>query len=484
MAYGEYFADIHLHPTIKAFNSGRPYPRRNLWDRYEHHIGKSNPAKFAVSNTKDLAKYSQANLYALAEGKVRVATASLYPMEKGFTHIRNIPNLIVNRNAQAEMIEIISGMTADSVKYSRDVSKSYFYDLQEEYKFLMAHQGKSPNGKYAYKVVNNYSELKELLGKDETTLAILVAVEGSHALFDEEMLSGKLNHSHLKKKLEENIGILKSWEAPPFTMNLCHHFDNGLSGHSRSFMGAAAQLLNQNKNIDKGLNGLGIKVLKEYASRQNGKRIIVDVKHMSIVARREYFNWVRSYNYISTCDKLPVISSHSCVNGFPTMIGSTREKDVAAKYNKKHFNSFSLHQSDEEIRIIHASTGLIGLMLDKHKLGGGLFFKNFIDNEDDPDKRHEAYLRKFFDNVFQIVKAVGNETGWNCIALGSDLDGGIEHVDAYDTCATYPQLYKDLVEFLERTKYAKTLWYHYTPEQIVDKIMRKNTMDFYERHFV
>ena len=90
----------------------------------------------------------------------------------------------------------------------------------------------------------------------------------------------------------------------------------------------------------------------------------------------------------------------------------------------------------------------------------------------------------FFDNALHVVKAVGNETGWNCIAIGSDLDGAIEHIEPYNKSSTFPKLYQNMIEFLERTKYGKTLWYGLKPEVIVDKIMRKNTMAFYERHFV
>lgn len=483
MSSGKYFADIHIHPTLKSFNSGRPYPRKNIWDSYSHDIGKTNPAKFVMSNTEGLAKYTQTNFYNLSEGKLRVATASLYPMEKGFMNMRNLPNLIVNKKAQDEVLQILSGYTVDSIKYMRE-SQNYFGDLLDEYRYLKEGQGKSPDGQSAYKIVNNYTELKNVLEKDETTLAVIVAIEGSHVLFDEEMLTTKLTTVQMKRKLEEHIGIIKSWETPPLTVNLSHHFYNQLCGHSRSFAGGSRNLLNQNKGIDTGLTGLGIKVLKEYASVNNGKRIIVDTKHMSVKGRIEYYNWIKSYNYISPNDKIPVISSHTGVNGFKTMTGSVRTPDSPAKYESKHFNSWSLNISDEEINIIHNSTGLIGIMLDKHKLGGGEFFKNHINGVTDKDKIKEANLRVFFDNALQIVKAVGNETGWNSIAIGSDLDGAIEHIEPYDQCSTYPLLYQDMVSFLERTRYGKTLWYQQSPEEIVDKIMRKNAMDFYERHFV
>ncbi len=483
MTLGSYFADIHVHPTIKTFNSGHPYPIRNLWDDFEHILGKTNPAKYAISNTKGLAKYSQANFYQLARGKVRVATVSLYPMEKGFLNLRNIPSLVMNNRAQDEVTQIMSGCTLDSIRHMRN-SHNYFSDLQDEYQYLFRNQGTSPKGEYAYKLVNNYNELQQVLQKDDTTVAVVLSIEGAHVLWDEEMSKSKLTHTQMKKKIEEHIGMIKSWEVPPLTINLSHHFYNHLCGHSRSFSGAARNVFNQNAGLDTGVTSLGMKAMKEFISGQNGKRIIIDTKHMSIKGRIEYYKWVKGFNYISKTDKIPIVCSHTGVNGFKTMSGSTRTPDNTAKYNAKHFNSWSLNISDEEIKIIHESTGLIGIMLDKYKLGGGLFFKNHINGEKDLTKLKETYLRVFFDNVFQIVRAIGNETGWNTMALGSDMDGAIEHVDPYDKCSLFPEMYRDMVEFLDKTKYGKSMWYHYGPEEIVDKILRKNAMSFYERHFV
>lgn len=483
MPLGSYFADIHVHPTIKTFNSGRPYPRRNLWEDFEHILGRTNPARLAANNTKGLAKYSQSNFYQLAKGKVRAATVSLYPMEKGFLNLRNIPNLVMNGKARDEVTQIMSGCTMDSIQHMRETT-NYFSDLQDEYNFLAKNQGPSPDGKYAYKLVNNYDELQSVIQADETTVAVVLSIEGTHVLWDDEMVHEKLTHTQMKKKIEQHIGVIKSWETPPFTMNLAHHFYNHLCGHSASFAGAARNVFNQNRGLNAGITSLGMKALKELISAQNGKRIIVDTKHMSVKSRIEYYKWVRGFNYISKSDKIPIVCSHTGVNGFKTMHGSLRTPDNGNKYNSKHFSSWSLNVSDEEINIIHDSTGLIGIMLDKHKLGGGLFFKNHIDQEKDAEKIKEAYLRVFFDNVYQIVKAVDKETGWDIIAMGSDLDGAIEHIEPYDRSSTFPQMYRDMVEFLERTRYGKRMWYHYTPEQIVDKILRKNAMDFYAHHFV
>lgn len=479
-----YFADIHVHSSLKAFYSGYPKPQKNIWESIEHKLGKSNPAKFVYNNSKGIAKYSQSNFDELKKGKVRVATVSLYPIEKGFLEIRNIPKVVTNQNARDEMTQVITGYDLESVKYLRK-HVGYFEELQAEYAYVFNQQGKSPDGTSKYKLVNNYGELNSVLKANDQDLAIILSIEGGHVFFNNKMLSEKLSPEEMKKELVENIGSVKSWEVPPLTVNLCHHFYNGLAGHSKSLVRIIGNnLFNQVKGLETGYTELGIKATKELLSRNNGKRVLIDTKHMSLAARKEYYKWIRSYNYISNSDKIPVICSHTGVNGYKTMSGSLRTPDGLKKLTDYHFCKWSINLSDEEISIIHESGGLIGLMLEKNKLGGGLFFKENIDGVTNPDAIKDAYSRIFLDNAFQVVKAVGNASGWNSICLGSDYDGAISHVDLYDKCSTMPELYQNLVEFLNRTRYQQQLWYGYKPEEIIRKIMIDNVMEFYSKHFV
>jgi len=478
----DYFVDIHVHSTLKAFYSGRPAPRRNIWENVEHQVGKSNPARFIHKNSAEIAKYSQSSFYELAKGRVRVASVSLYPIEKGFLEMRNISKAMTNRVARDEMLEVITGYDLETIRYLRR-HVDYFEELEAEYRYLYDNQGLSPDKTYSYRLVKNYRELDETLKKGEETLAIILSIEGAHVFFDDKMMSGKLSRSEFKKAMTDNILKVKQWETPPFSINLCHHFYNGLCGHSKSFSGfLGIGLLNQIKGMESGLTGLGIKALKELLSNNNGSRILVDTKHMSLAGRKEFYNWIRSYNYLSKHDKIPIICSHTGVNGFKTMSGSLQKPDNAKKLSRHQFNRWSINISDEEIRIIHETSGLIGIMLDKYKLGGGKFFGSITAMN--PESLRDAYAQVFMDNVLQIVQAVGDKSGWDLVSLGSDYDGAIPHVDFYDKASTIPDLYRDLVTFLDKTKYGKSLWYGYKPEEIVDKILRKNAMDFYQRFFV
>jgi len=475
------FSDIHIHPTLKTFNSDHPQPTRNLWDDFEHSKPTTRAGHFAVNNSKDVAKFSQTNFYRLIQGDVRVIFASLYPMEKGFFQMRQIPKVITGKKGFDEMTSIASGYSPARVRHLMKTD-DYFKMLNEEYAFLKAGEGKSPCGKYEAKIVNTYSELKDIAENKKNTIAIVMSVEGSHVFFNKEMLSGKLGKREMKDELKKNIIAVKEWENPPFVMNLSHHFYNELCGHAKSFNTLVGEgLVNQKKGLESGLTGLGIKAMKEMLSNSNGRRIYIDTKHMSMQGRREYYNWVRSYNYLNKNDNIPVVCTHTGVNGFRTMIGSTMKKDSETKNSKSDFFNWSINLSDEEIKIIHDTKGIMGLMLDKTKLGGGKFIREYrliktVEEEKD------AAMKIFFDNVFQSVKAIGKADAWNTLAIGSDLDGGINTFEHYDACNKYPDLYNDLYTWLDKSKYQKALWYGLKPEEILDKLFYKNTMLFCERY--
>jgi hypothetical protein len=478
------FADIHQHSSLKSFYSGYPNPTRNIWEYMEHNTDqKGTTAKFSLKNSDEVAKFSQTNLYELIKGNVRIPTVSLYPMETGFLDFRNIAEMVTSKTGRDTMAEIITGYGLDAIKHLR-TNDDYYSLLYKEYRYVYDNQGKSPCGKYEYEVATDYKHLRGILNKGPHTIAMVLSVEGAHVFFDRAMLSGELNKTEMRHRMIEHIGQVKEWEVPPFSINLCHHFYNGLCGHSRSFSGLLSLgLLNQNKGMELGFTGLGIIAARELVSRQNGKRIVIDTKHMSLKGRQHYYNWIRSYNRISNSDKIPIICSHTGANGYKTMAASIQKKDNHKKMTKHHFNRWSINISDEETRIIHESSGLIGIMMDKYKMAGNKFFDK-LKTYKEKQQIKDAYSEAFMDNVIQMVQAVSKPSAWDMISLGTDYDGAIPHVDCYETSSKLPEFYDQLVTYLDKTKHGKEYWYGLKPEQIANKIFSENALGFYEKHFV
>lgn len=472
--------DLHCHPNLKSFNSGYPKPKRNMWENIEHKA-EGRFAKTVNDISQHVLKESQTNLYKLAQGNVRVFQISLYPTERGFMHMRNIPKILLGKRGVNTLQSVITGYEMESVVEMKKHYR-YFEDLQKEYEYVYEQQGKSPDKKQEFKLVNNYTELEQALKKKNTLIGI-ITIEGAHVFGTGAPKTDELSLEELQEQLSANIFAVKQWEFPPFMVNLGHHFWNHLTGHATSFKRPINGLINQNKGKDKGITKAGWHVIRELLSRQNGKRIIIDTKHMSLAARKEYYAFVTNYNVVNPEDMIPIVTSHAGMNGYSTMDSSIKEPDIVSKIRHHRFYRWSINVSNEEARIIHASGGLIGLMMDRGMLGGLNTIKTVADMKD-AEKQRKEYARLFWDNAFQIIKAVANKKGWETVAMGSDFDGTITHMDTYESAAKMPLLENDLIEYLKTYRYQEELWYGYTPQELVRKIMQTNAMAFYKRFFV
>ena len=146
--------DLHCHPNLKSFNSGYPEPSVNMWQNIPHKID-SKFAKTVEGVSQHVLKESQSNLDALAAGNVRVFQLSLYPTERGFLHLRNIPKLLIGKRRINIFQEVVTGYDADCILQLKK-HYNYFKDLEAEYAYVYRQQGKSPDGKSEFVLVNNF----------------------------------------------------------------------------------------------------------------------------------------------------------------------------------------------------------------------------------------------------------------------------------------------------------------------------------------
>lgn len=472
--------DIHTHPTLRAYNSRFPEGQRNLWDKTYNERPQTSLGRWASLKSREIAKESQANLRSYATAKARVVFDSLYPLEKGFLNFRKVPSLMVGRNGADQVLRSVTGYEDHQLRSLRS-NNDYFQELLGQYAFLSKGQGPSPCGQHAYKLAANWSEVESILRADDHTIAVLVTIEGAHAF--NCGLPRRGTYSGLNVDcLRENIGTVKSWRYAPFFVNLSHHFYNELCGHARSLKPGIYQAVNQKEGIGAGLTEAGETVIYELLSRNNGRRILIDIKHMSVRGRKEYYRMLDAHNRLNPQDQIPVICSHTGMNEFETMRASRQRKDKPRKSKHSYFHNWAINLSAEEIRYIHQSGGLIGIMVDKGLLGS-LNTLEEIKALKDPLQRKDAFVELVASNLFHAVQAVGKKSAWDILSLGTDYDGMIAHIDSYPDAASLPHLREDLVDFIERKQYGKELWYGMEPTELISKVMAGNALTFMQKHF-
>jgi microsomal dipeptidase-like Zn-dependent dipeptidase len=473
----DFFVDLHCHSTMRAFQTRPMGPEKNLWECTQNDTIDTPFGRWVQKQTKAISKQSQSNFYKCIKGNTRVVFDSLYPIERGFINFRKITELIIGKKASKTIVVTSSGISLEQFgNYKK--SFNYFKELNEQYQLLAKNQGASPCGKYQYKLVNNYNELEESLSSCNKTINVIVTIEGAHALGVGTRYSERMSEEELKQILSKNIRAIKQWDHPPFFVTFSHHFWNQLCGHSPTFSLPTKISCNQSKGLGSGFTELGWFVLDELLSGKNGKRILIDTRHMSVRARKQYFDYVSNYNKLNPDNKVPLISSHSAVNGFKTMDLKKERKTLKGNF----YCSSRLNLSAEEVIAIHHSRGIAGIILDKTRHCDTRKLKH-INKQKTPDEKKHIFLKLILDNIFFCIEAVNAKSAWDSLALGTDFDGVITHFDFYRDTSSLPELKEDLIDFLNRYKYRYELWFGYSPEEIIHKLFTQNAMDFLKRNF-
>lgn len=477
----EFYVDIHCHPTMRAINTTPNGSQKNMWESTKNDIVNSVVGRWAWEQSKNVSKLSQSNFYNCINGKTRVVFDSFYPIERGFINFKKNPQLIVGKKTLETLAITASGISIERMKKYRD-KQDYFAELNEQYNFLLSNQGASPCGRYNYRIAKSYQDLEESLKNDPTAVNVIVTIEGAHAFGCGMLSTENMPIDELKQVLKKNIDEVKKWEHPPFFVTFAHHFWNQLCGHAMTLPIPTTIACTQLQGLDIAFTELGSFVLDELLSTKNGKRILIDTRHMSVNSRKHYINYVTQHNKKNPEDRIPLISSHSAVNGFETMDHSLEVKDSISKKKSTAFCAWSLNISGEEAIAIHESGGIAGVILDKGRHSGVNILKS-IEKIRDINVKREQFLKLICNNIFFYIGAVNKKTGWDILTIGSDFDGVITHFDLYEDASSLPELKKDLIDFLTRNKYGQELWFGYSPEEIIHKLFTQNAMDFLKINF-
>ncbi|NNJ88151.1 MAG: peptidase M19 [Eudoraea sp.] len=477
------YIDLHCHPALKPFgksfrdipvgvNSGDRRRKKSIW-----YYDPPSPFDKLLNYLSGLTKFSQSNFTALSLGGVSIVCVSLYPLEKWFVRNKLNNELILDLASNFAL-----GIGAKRVDHIQGI-QDYFKDLVQQYMYYQQLDGKTfriAGGRYRYKLVRNYGEIEKIRSEESTsriqTIAVVITIEGLH------VLNTGLRISPDEEEVIQNINAIKKWQFCPFFITIAHHFWNHICGHAPSLTGIITKFADQSEGLDTGFTPLGRKVLERMLSKTDGKRILPDIKHMGLTARKEYYELLDSGE--DEYKDIPIIVSHGACNG----LTSFSDPVPAYPETAKELNPASINFYDEELIRLARSGGIIGLQLDERRLTN----KARLKKTKHSIKRHKImhYRSELLWNQLQHIATVLDAEGlfaWDCMAIGSDFDGIIDPLNGFWTAEELPYL----ADFLERHAYnymSKAIFNFpenkIDADEIVQRLFSGNGKRFLSKYFI
>lgn len=504
------FSDLHIHSSLKSYYRNVPHPDSALKGT-DNLYGTKNWTLFEASKKdklsgkeSNLANYDQAGYANLKGLNGSVLCLSVTPMEKAM--------LTTSRD---RWLNYKAGTRIPIKRQEVIVAKdnSPFKEFMGEYSFT-AQQDSVHDG--MIRLARNNSDLKRIVGKNG--IGVVLTIEGGHTLFgsnissDLERTKSSGCDAPCRAEILDNIDKLHQLPHRVFFMTLAHFGWNKMVGNSKSLdkpglrrgMLTMASLSDDFKNAvlakhGEGIIGrihegpltdtsaiihdkrihikmpyahsdaksdLGFTVINKLLDTENDYKnpIYIDVKHLDLMARFQYYTMIDSLNKIRKAEGkklIPIIASHVGLSGkkrpvafatelhplnnsyeelifgpvfykvqrddhdafwraYTSLLPASSRRFWVENYNPEIHGSFNpfvdninfnnvgwfypwgINLCDEEIKHIYASDGIIGIILDRRVLG--FYMSNY-------SRRYKKNLRQKFLNVYEDNKIkTGNAT--------------------------------------------------------------------------
>lgn len=489
----DFSIDLHCHPGMhpfgKSFSTDNPgenttnKSRKNsIW-----HYDAPTAVDRALQRTLGLSKYSQSDFTTLAYGNVRCVCASLYSIERGFVNL----NVLGSSDASDFLANLISSLGKERIDFLQQ-NKNYFADLEMEYNFYLQLNNTEINfsdGKRKYVLVKNFVELEQAIASGANTpgietIYVIITIEGMHDL---NTGTGDVPN---EQQVMQNLAKLKAWEFKPFFVTFAHHFYNELCGHAESLSDFLQDLLtNQEPGMDTGFTPLGWKVLKGLLDDTNGKRIHIDIKHMSTLSRKQYINFLKTEHAVDFAQKkFPIIISHGACNGKISAENPNPTPGLETTASRMYDKDINFY--DEEIVEMARSGGIIGLQLDERRIASKRYKQSLRLLFASATKRMHSNSKMLWNNIQHIVQLLDKNDiyAWDYIAIGSDFDGVIDPINMFWSAEEMD----DLVQYIERHAFnffsnpdttLKNSYNKIEPAEVVDRIFHYNAYEFFRKYF-
>jgi len=514
-----FFADLHVHPGMKPSHSLENGVWDNMWKEYAEIKSCGNPLLDCA--IKEMTKYSQTNLQKCFDSNVLLLFNALYPVELPWFDMRDIGKFFIGKNRRKKIARCLTNFSEETLEnmFFEVIEKdhlpvNYFNRLEREYYFV---ERESMDISRPMRILIDFMDYKLWKAKNlqgragiaSKEIGLILCVEGAHSLLSfpdyktmirctadvVKELSWE-NRQLYQEMLTANIRKMKSWgnrgTHAPLYITFSHHFWNLLAGHASSI---DIFLLNQSEGKNETITFLGEMAISLLLERTvDGRRILIDMKHFSPIARKRYYEILDELNF----SDVPILASHAAVTGI----------DSGSAEKHEFFNTADINLFNEDILKICTSDGLIGIMMEEGRLVNKSLMKKIKNNYGSKSPAASKFYAKcVLANILHIVQIAGSD-GWNHVCLGSDFDGMINSLDSFDSVSTYNDLFKTIRDVLDGQEpieypggagddvYAGTftrelfsiedingLKHGYTTDQLINKLAYQNIEYFLSRYF-
>ncbi len=481
-----HYVDLHCHPSLKPYSKSFKYkpPKQNALDPNRKnsiwHYSPPTVLEKLVNRLATLTKFTQTDFTALAKSGTKVVVVALYPFEKHFfgkeiLGIKGITDLLVNLAAS------ISQSRMDYIRSNTD----YFADLMDEYHYYQQvhNQVVKVDGKiYTYRLVSSFQEIEEnKLQETESRkiINVILSIEGGHSFNtgiakDRDMAS--------RTEVLGNIENIKNWQHRPLFITLAHHFYNELCGHARSI---TVSLLkhNQDRGLNSGITSLGQEAIKHLLDNTDGKRIPIDVKHLSTASRKAYYALLDS-KYSG--EKIPIIASHGACNGKHSIEQWDR---IGLPEHRDWFCDIDINFYDSELVRIAKSDGIFGIQLDQRRIGSAKAISEsriYFPNKRKQLRKKALLVWRQVQHIAEVLDREGLFC-WGIQSIGSDFDGIVNPINGLWTAENMKDLAEELFHhaenFLSKNLIMLNDFNRLDAHIIVEKVMRQNALEFIKRNY-
>ena len=494
-----FYVDFHHVGALKHFYS-REIKGLSPWEEIQHDC-EGNYSEKHIKIFAEYPKVTQAHFRLLAEGNVRLSSLSILPIE-----VRRLKTRFFDTDGLMDQgqqtLSCLTGISATKDFVLKDERDYFNSDVIEYLEFIEKYADKRYHigaDSVRYKIIKDPLEIFTLQNQPGT-IGIVLSLEGGHALGNSLYIDKGLTDSpEYEKLLLDNVakikgrkslveGFEKKLDYPVLYIGLSHLFWNGISGQAHTLHPTQEAMYKKIKGFEASITPIGEKVIEKLLSKSDGYRILIDIRQMNIPSRAWYYNYVSEKRQEG--DTIPIVSSHSAVSGISWdnpyyLVGDK------GKFRDDDLNHRPVSLSREDIQAIYESKGLIGLSLSKYELCGGNILAMLKGSQPGSRQERELAVRAILANIFTIVQTIGRKDAWDIISIGSDFDALQIPFTPYQNSASFPDLAKDIEEFLSdpgpifslfSETQVRTYMFDYTPKALTQKIMGLNALYFTAEH--